>query len=127
MIEAVGHEYMEEFFGCCESVLAEDGLLVLQDNNSHGCRIQTLCGACGDIGLRYYQTLRCWRENFLEKQSKIIALGFDEKFIRTWEYYFDYCAAGFKSNTLGNYQVVFSWPGNVAALGNPYKGFPSAS
>jgi cyclopropane-fatty-acyl-phospholipid synthase len=30
MIEAVGHEYMEEFFGCCESVLAENGLLVLQ-------------------------------------------------------------------------------------------------
>ena len=30
MLEAVGHEYMEEFFGCCESVLAEDGLLVLQ-------------------------------------------------------------------------------------------------
>jgi cyclopropane fatty-acyl-phospholipid synthase-like methyltransferase len=30
MIEAVGHEYMEEFFGCCESVLAENGLFVLQ-------------------------------------------------------------------------------------------------
>jgi len=30
MIEAVGHEYMEEFFGCCESVLAQNGLLVLQ-------------------------------------------------------------------------------------------------
>ncbi|KAL5990383.1 hypothetical protein ACLOJK_011283 [Asimina triloba] len=30
MLEAVGHEYMEEFFSCCESVLAEDGLLVLQ-------------------------------------------------------------------------------------------------
>lgn len=30
MLEAVGHEYMEEFFGCCESVLAEDGVLVLQ-------------------------------------------------------------------------------------------------
>ncbi|KAJ4728705.1 Cyclopropane-fatty-acyl-phospholipid synthase [Melia azedarach] len=30
MIEAVGHEYMEEFFGCCESLLEEDGLLVLQ-------------------------------------------------------------------------------------------------
>ena len=30
MIEHVGHEYMEEFFGCCESLLAEDGLLVLQ-------------------------------------------------------------------------------------------------
>lgn len=30
MIEAVGHEYMEEFFGCCESALAADGLFVLQ-------------------------------------------------------------------------------------------------
>jgi cyclopropane fatty-acyl-phospholipid synthase-like methyltransferase len=30
MLEAVGHEFMEAFFGCCESVLAEDGLLVLQ-------------------------------------------------------------------------------------------------
>lgn len=30
MIEVVGHEYMEELFGCCESVLAEDGILILQ-------------------------------------------------------------------------------------------------
>lgn len=33
MIEHVGHEFMEEFFGCCESVLAEDGILVLQVND----------------------------------------------------------------------------------------------
>ncbi|XVF66432.1 hypothetical protein PTKIN_Ptkin10aG0035200 [Pterospermum kingtungense] len=161
MIEAVGHEYMEEFFGCCEAVLAEDGLFVLQfisipeeryDEYRRssdfikeyifpgGClpsltRITSAMSAASrlcvenveNIGLHYYQTLRCWRKNFLEKQSKIKALGFNDKFIRTWEYYFDYCAAGFKSNTLGNYQVVFSRPGNVAALGNPYKGFPSAS
>ena len=30
MIEHVGHEYMEEFFRCCDSLLAEDGLFVLQ-------------------------------------------------------------------------------------------------
>ncbi|KAE9455510.1 hypothetical protein C3L33_12589, partial [Rhododendron williamsianum] len=30
MIEHVGHEYMEEFFGCCDSALAENGLLILQ-------------------------------------------------------------------------------------------------
>ncbi|KAG2693822.1 hypothetical protein I3760_08G113500 [Carya illinoinensis] len=36
---------------------------------------------------------------------KIVALGFDEKFIRTWKYYFEYCPAGFKSCTLGVYQV----------------------
>ncbi|KAK7850923.1 tuberculostearic acid methyltransferase ufaa1 [Quercus suber] len=40
--------------------------------------------------------------------SKILALGFDEKFIRTWEYYFHYCAAGFKSRTLGVYQVCWT-------------------
>ncbi|XP_021291428.1 uncharacterized protein LOC110422000 isoform X2 [Herrania umbratica] len=161
MVEAVGHEYMEDFFSCCESVLAEDGLLVLQfisipeeryDEYRRssdfikeyifpgGClpsltRITSAMSAASrlcvehveNIGLHYYQTLRHWRKNFLEKQSKILALGFNEKFIRTWEYYFDYCAAGFKLNTLGNYQVVFSRPGNVAVLGNPYKGFPTAS
>ncbi|MQM15707.1 hypothetical protein Taro_048659 [Colocasia esculenta] len=30
MLEGIGHEYMEEFFSCCESLLAEDGVLVLQ-------------------------------------------------------------------------------------------------
>lgn len=39
---------------------------------------------------------------------EILALGFNEKFIRTWEYYFDYCGAGFKSLTLGNYQVYIT-------------------
>ncbi|KAK5840824.1 hypothetical protein PVK06_009729 [Gossypium arboreum] len=161
MIEAVGHECMEDFFGCCESVLAEDGLLVLQftslpeerydeyRQSSDFIKEYIFPGACipsltrvatamnaasrlcvehvENIGLHYYQTLRHWRKNFLEKQSKINALGFSDKFIRTWEYHFDYCAAGFKSNTLGNYQVVLSRPGNVAALGNPFKGFPSAA
>ncbi|KAF3487336.1 hypothetical protein F2Q69_00053671 [Brassica cretica] len=57
---------------------------------------------------------------------QIMDLGFDDKFIRTWEYYFDYCAAGFKTLTLEDYQVVFSHPGNVAALGDPFHSFPSA-
>ncbi|KAL0676748.1 hypothetical protein Bca4012_004729 [Brassica carinata] len=79
-----------------------------------------------NIGIHYYQTLRLWRKTFLERQKQINDLGFDDKFIRTWEYYFDYCAAGFKTLTLGNYQVVFSRPGNVAALGDPLRSFPSA-
>ncbi|GKV19104.1 hypothetical protein SLEP1_g29401 [Rubroshorea leprosula] len=160
MIEHVGHKYMEDFFGCCDSVLAEDGLLVLQfisipDERYEGYRLSSdfikeyiFPGGClpslsritsamaaasrlcvehvENIGIQYYQTLRNWRQNFLGKKSEINALGFDDKFIRTWEYYFDYCAAGFKTRTLGDYQIVFSRPGNVAALGNPYQGFPSA-
>ncbi|KAL5784548.1 hypothetical protein ACOSQ2_006940 [Xanthoceras sorbifolium] len=160
MLEAVGHEYIEEFFGCCESLLAEDGLLVLQyisvpdqHYNEHrlspgfikeyifpgGClpslhRITAAMTSASrlcmedveNIGIHYHQTLRCWRKNFLEKESEVLALGFNEKFIRTWEYYFDYCAAGFKTRTLGDYQIVFSRPGNAVAFNNPYKGFPSA-
>ncbi|GMN53351.1 hypothetical protein TIFTF001_022486 [Ficus carica] len=63
-----------------------------------------------NIGNHSQQTLMYWRKIFLKNQrffdkcSKILALGFDEKFIRTWEYYFDYSAAGLKSRTLGNYQ-----------------------
>ncbi|KAJ0963682.1 hypothetical protein J5N97_028804 [Dioscorea zingiberensis] len=150
MIEGVGHEYMEEFFSCCESVLAEDGVFVLQfisipderyDEYRRssdfikeyifpgGClpslsRITSAMAASSrlcvehleNIGIHYYQTLRCWRDNFMAKKSKILTLGFDEKFIRTWEYYFIYCAAGFKTRTLGNYQIVFSRPGNTKAF-----------
>ncbi|CAH8261551.1 unnamed protein product, partial [Arabidopsis lyrata] len=71
-----------------------------------------------NIGIHYYQTLRLWRKNFLERQKQIIDLGFDDKFIRIWEYYFDYCAAGFKTLTLGDYQIFFSRPGNVVAFGD---------
>ncbi|KAH7522031.1 hypothetical protein FEM48_Zijuj07G0094800 [Ziziphus jujuba var. spinosa] len=49
--------------------------------------------------------------------------GFNEKFIPTWEYYFDYSAAGFETHTLNDYQMVFSSPGNanvnVAAFNDP--------
>ncbi|XP_057733271.1 uncharacterized protein LOC130948527 [Arachis stenosperma] len=160
MIEAVGHEYMEEFFGCCDSVLADDGLLVLQfisypdesydeyRRSSEFIKEYIFPGGClpslsrvtsamatasrlcvehaENIGIHYHQTLRWWRKNFMRKHSEILALGFDEKFIRTWEYYFDYCAAGFKSRTLGDYQMVFSRPGNTNTLKDPYRSWPSA-
>ncbi|XVF62806.1 hypothetical protein PTKIN_Ptkin09bG0037900 [Pterospermum kingtungense] len=139
MIEHVGDEYMGEFFRCCESLLAEDGLFILQfisipeelfEETARspgfikeyifpgGCllplsRVLSAMAAesrlsvehVENIGPNYFQTLRCWRKNFLENKRKVLDLGFDEKFMRTWEYYFDYCAAGFKSRTLGDYQA----------------------
>ncbi|TVU46462.1 hypothetical protein EJB05_06002, partial [Eragrostis curvula] len=66
-----------------------------------------------NIGYHYYTTLMRWRDNFMANKDKVLALGFDDKFIRTWEYYFIYCGAGFKSRTLGDYQIVFSRPGNI--------------
>ncbi|XP_047945292.1 uncharacterized protein LOC125191903 [Salvia hispanica] len=160
MIEHVGHDYMEEFFKCCESSLADNGILVLQfiavaDEKYEewrrrngfateyifhgGCVpslnrvVQAMAAASRlsvvhleEIGYHYYHTLRNWRRNFLQNRSKIHGLGFDDKFIRTWEYYFDYCAAGFKYCVIGDYQIVLNRPGDVAAFGSaPYNRLPS--
>ena len=74
----------------------------------------------------YGQTFRCWRKNLLRNKSKILGMGFDENFMRTWEWYFSYAMIGFMSGMAKDYQVVFSRQGHFAALGDPYQGFPSA-
>jgi cyclopropane-fatty-acyl-phospholipid synthase len=50
-----------------------------------------------DLGLDYARTLRCWRERFLAQSEEVAALGFDQKFLRTWEYYLAYSEAGFRA------------------------------
>ncbi|GAB2210169.1 hypothetical protein Droror1_Dr00015429 [Drosera rotundifolia] len=133
MIEHVGHEYIEEFFSCCESALAEQGLLILQftaipDSRYDESRRSSsfmeeyiFPGGClpslSRVTTAMASTSTLW---------KVHSLGFDVKFIRTWKYYFDYCAAGFKSRTLLNYQIVLSRPGNNAVFNDPYEGIPCA-
>ncbi len=54
----------------------------------------------------YAETLRRWRERFLERWHTIKAMGFDEEFRRKWVYYLSYCEAGFDEGTIdvGIYQ-----------------------
>ena len=47
------------------------------------------------FGLDYAETLRRWRERFLSERSRILQLGFDERFMRIWEFYLAYCEAAF--------------------------------
>jgi len=63
-----------------------------------------------NIGFHYARTLREWRINFMMNRHKLLNLGFDESFIRKWEYYFCYCEAGFGMQYLGDYQIVLSHP-----------------
>lgn len=65
-----------------------------------------------NIGAHYAPTLRLWREALLAKAEKVKALGFDEHFLRTWDYYFSYCEAGFATRTLGDLQLVLTRPNN---------------
>ncbi|NLC71980.1 MAG: DUF1365 family protein [Desulfuromonadaceae bacterium] len=62
--------------------------------------------AMEDIGWHYVRTLALWREALLSHRQKVIELGFDEFFLRKWEYYFSYCEAGFRNRLIRNYQLV---------------------
>jgi cyclopropane-fatty-acyl-phospholipid synthase len=53
-----------------------------------------------DHGLDYARTLRCWRQRFLAQWETVAAMGFDDTFRRTWEYYLAYSEAGFRAGYL---------------------------
>ncbi len=51
------------------------------------------------FGADYAETLRRWRSDFLADESAIRALGFDTRFMRTWEFYLAYCEAAFDTGS----------------------------
>ena len=55
------------------------------------------------FGTDYAETLRRWRDSFLAAKSQVLQLGFDERFIRIWEFYLAYCEAAFE---MANIDVV---------------------
>ncbi len=75
-----------------------------------------------DIGVHYALTLERWREQFLRRLPEVRALGFDERFIRTWDFYLAACQAYFATRRLGDLQLVLTRPGNVALAGIPAAG-----
>jgi cyclopropane-fatty-acyl-phospholipid synthase len=59
------------------------------------------------MGPSYARTLRLWDERFLAASNRVLALGFDETFLRMWHFYLDYSRAGFASGYLDVNQLVF--------------------
>ncbi|MFT6106160.1 MAG: cyclopropane-fatty-acyl-phospholipid synthase [Rickettsiales bacterium] len=49
------------------------------------------------FGDSYKQTLLKWLDNFNAVQKQVLELGYDQEFIRKWQFYLAYCAAGFES------------------------------
>lgn len=64
-----------------------------------------------NFGLDYAETLRQWRENFVLNRDRIAALGYDDKFMRLWEYYLCYCEAGFRERYTGVVHLLMHKPG----------------
>lgn len=58
------------------------------------------------FGSSYAQTLQRWRERFVSKLAEVKKLGFDDRFVRMWQFYFAYCEAGFKQKRIDVTQYV---------------------
>ena len=65
---------------------------------------------CVDFAGDYARTLVAWRERFFAARERIAELGFDDRFVRTWDYYLCYCAAGFARRLIGLAQIALAKP-----------------
>ena len=59
-----------------------------------------------DFGHDYAETLKRWHERFLGADGPIRQLGFDTRFMRTWEFYLAYCEAAFRTGNTGVMQFT---------------------
>jgi len=62
------------------------------------------------FGPDYAETLRRWREAFLAARSEVLQGGFDERFMRIWEFYLAYCEAAFSEGNINVVQYTLQKP-----------------
>ncbi|MBL8190126.1 MAG: class I SAM-dependent methyltransferase [Acidobacteria bacterium] len=67
-----------------------------------------------DMGLHYARTLQLWRQKLNRNSHQVAALGFDERFLRKWNYYLGYCEAAFQTRNVSVVQAVYTRPNNLA-------------
>ncbi len=144
MIEAVGHDYLEDYFTTCSNLLKPNGLMLLQAITIPDQRYDYYCREIDfikkyifpgghlpslhiifentakhtdfqlvdlqDIGFDYARTINHWHQRFKSCRDELKVLGFDESFMRMWEYYFSYCEGGFMEQSISTSQILFSKP-----------------
>lgn len=66
-----------------------------------------------NIGEHYAATLRQWRRRFWMKNDAVRDLGFDENFVRLWDFYLATCEAAFLQHNIGNLQLQLSRAGET--------------
>ena len=74
-----------------------------------------------DLGLHYARTLREWFGNFNSRLGDVRALGFDDRFIRKWNYYLQYCEAAFAMRNISVVHAVYTRPNNPRLRGTPHS------
>lgn len=67
-----------------------------------------------DLGLDYAKTLKLWCDSFNNSLARVKLLGFDDRFIRKWNYYLCYCEAAFAMRNINVMQLVYARPNNTS-------------
>ena len=68
------------------------------------------------FGIDYAKTLCIWRDAFNHKIADVKNLGFDEAFIRLWNFYLLYCAVGFSERNIDVVQFTLSHKANSRSM-----------
>ncbi|MBT0569343.1 class I SAM-dependent methyltransferase [Curvibacter sp. CHRR-16] len=99
-----GTDFIQQYIfpgGCLPSPSA-----LQQQAQAAGLRVQRTLA----FGLDYAETLRRWRERFMQQLPAVRALGFDDTFIRLWEFYLVYCEAAFVAGDIDVLQITLEKP-----------------
>lgn len=62
------------------------------------------------FGADYGRSLALWRAAFHARLAEIRALGFDQRFLRIWDFYLAYCEAGFRAGSVDVMQFTLLKP-----------------
>lgn len=68
-----------------------------------------------DIGFDYARTLKDWCDNFMHARDRVHQLGYDDNFVRLWQFYLCYCEGGFRERATSAVHMVLAKPGNRSA------------
>ena len=145
MIEAIGHQYLDNYFAKVGRLLEPHGMALIQAITIEDHRyaqalravdfikrhvfpgsfipsVSAMLDAAArhsdlklfhleDFGASYAQTLAAWRTRFHQHLPQVRALGYDERFVRLWDFYLAYCESGFRERSTGVVQMLLTRPG----------------
>lgn len=115
-ITMVDHRFDEYRRHCdwIQKYIFPGGLLPSVREVAGVCADHTTLGVIGldDRALDYARTLLAWRRTFFNQLDRVRELGFDDRFIRMWEYYLATCEAAFRTRNLGLVHLVLARAGD---------------
>jgi cyclopropane-fatty-acyl-phospholipid synthase len=65
-----------------------------------------------DFGTSYAATLNHWRHRFNARLDRVRAQGYDDRFIRMWDFYLSYCEGGFLERSISDVHLLLARSGN---------------